>query len=180
MRHGPTSEPPLVLPSASRILAFSSIAGAMTVFGQTAGISEMPSENRGMNDLIHIGHVAARAGVSSRTVRHDQSVGRVVPSGRTKGGFRRHTGPDVRRLLLIRSLKPADFSLEQLEEIVTLRDAIVDGGAPAEVVSRYQAIIAEAVHRIRLQRERLVAAELAVELLPSTLPEAVAPVPGSR
>ena len=35
----PTSEHPVALPSACRIVAFSSIAGAMTVFGQTAGIS---------------------------------------------------------------------------------------------------------------------------------------------
>jgi hypothetical protein len=39
MRHGSHCDHPVALPSASRIIAFSSIAGAMTVFGQTAGIS---------------------------------------------------------------------------------------------------------------------------------------------
>ena len=127
-----------------------------------------------MNDAIHIGEVATRTGLSLRTVRYYDSVGLVAPSGRTEGGFRLYTEPDVQRLLLIRSLKPADFSLEQLEEIVTLRDVVVEGRAPAEIVSRYRAIVAEASHRIRLQRERLVAAELAVELLRSTLPQTIA------
>ncbi len=39
MHDGLKSEHPVALPSASRIIVFSSIAGAMTVFGQTAGIS---------------------------------------------------------------------------------------------------------------------------------------------
>lgn len=39
MHHGSQSHHPAALPSAARIIAFSSIAGAMTVFGQTAGIS---------------------------------------------------------------------------------------------------------------------------------------------
>ena len=133
-----------------------------------------------MDDAIHIGEVATRTGLSLRTVRYYDSVGLVVPSGRTEGGFRLYTEPDVQRLLLIRSLKPADFSLEQLEEIVTLRDLVVEGRAPAEVVRRYQAIVADASHRIRLQRERLVAAELAVELLRSVLPQTVAPAPRDR
>jgi DNA-binding transcriptional MerR regulator len=133
-----------------------------------------------MDDAIHIGEVATRTGLSLRTVRYYDSVGLVAPSGRTEGGFRLYTEPDVQRLLLIRSLKPADFSLEQLEEIVTLRDVVVDGRAPAEIVSRYRAIVTEASHRIRLQRERLVAAELAVELLRSTLPQTVATATGDR
>ena len=126
------------------------------------------------------GEVAARTGLSLRTVRYYDSVGLVAPSGRTEGGFRLYTEPDVQRLLLVRSLKPADFSLEQLEEIVTLRDVVVGGRAPVEVVSRSEAIIADASHRIRLQRERLVAAELAVELLRTTLSQAVAPAPRDR
>ncbi len=39
MNDGPPREHPVALPSAARIVAFSSIAGAMTVFGQAAGIS---------------------------------------------------------------------------------------------------------------------------------------------
>lgn len=39
MHHDSQSDHPAALPSAGRIIAFSSIAGAMTVFGQTAGIS---------------------------------------------------------------------------------------------------------------------------------------------
>ena len=122
-----------------------------------------------MDDAFHIGQVATRTGLSLRTVRYYESVGLVKPSGRTEGGFRLYSEPDVQRLLLVRSLKHADFSLDQLEEVVRLRDAVLGGSAGADGLARYQAIIAEASHRIRLQRERLVAAELAVELLRTTV-----------
>jgi MerR family transcriptional regulator, copper efflux regulator len=126
-----------------------------------------------MDDAIHIGEVAGRTGLSLRTVRYYESVGLVTPSGRTEGGFRLYTEPDVQRLLLIRSLKAADLTLERLEELITLRDDLRSHDperATAAADARYQAIVREAELRLKIQRERLAAAELALELLRSSVP----------
>lgn len=130
---------------------------------------------------FHIGEVASRTGLSLRTVRHWEAVGLVTPSGRTEGGFRLYTETDVQRMLIVRALKPADFSLEQLQEIADLRDELL-AVPPDERPTHRAAIrlhhILEIAHlRFKVQRERLVAAELAVEALrdltthdPTTLP----------
>ena len=38
--------------------------------------------------LLQIGEVAERAGLSLRTVRHDEEMGLIIPEKRTHGGFR--------------------------------------------------------------------------------------------
>jgi DNA-binding transcriptional MerR regulator len=117
----------------------------------------------------HIGQVATRTGLSLRTVRHWEAVGLVAPSARTDGGFRLYTEADVQRMLVIRALKPADFSLEELQEIADLRDRLMAmpaaerSGHPA--AARLADVLAVAHLRFKVQRERLVAAELAVEAL---------------
>ncbi len=133
-------------------------------------------QNRRMNDAIHIGEVASRTGLSLRTVRYYESVGLVEPSGRTEGGFRLYTEPDVQRLLLIRSLKPAEFSLEQLEQLLSLHDCLLDeeshGSDRALALARFRSLVEDAALRIRVQRERLIAAEMAIELLGAAAPAA--------
>lgn len=118
---------------------------------------------------FHIGEVASRTGLSLRTVRHWETVGLVTPSGRTEGGFRLYTEADVQRMLIVRALKPADFSLDQLQEVAELRDQLMRLPAADRAVhpaaARLRAILDIAHLRFKVQRERLVAAELAVELL---------------
>ncbi|MHB8244626.1 MAG: helix-turn-helix domain-containing protein [Acidimicrobiales bacterium] len=47
---------------------------------------------------LRIGDVAARAGVSTRTLRYYEELGLLEPSGRTAGGERRYQAHDVVRL----------------------------------------------------------------------------------
>ncbi|MBC3190045.1 MerR family transcriptional regulator [Pseudonocardia sp. C8] len=75
------------------------------------------------DELMQIGQVATRIGLSLRTIRHYDEVGLVTPSARSAGGFRLYTEADVERLALIKRLKPLDFSLEQIKELL----ATVDG-----------------------------------------------------
>ena len=51
--------------------------------------------------LMRIGEVAARLGLSLRSVRYYEEEGLVEASGRTPGGFRLYSELDVQRLLLI-------------------------------------------------------------------------------
>ncbi|MFD1829968.1 MerR family transcriptional regulator [Streptomyces desertarenae] len=73
---------------------------------------------------MQIGEVAERTGLSLRTIRHYEEVGLVVPSARTKGGFRLYTATDVDRLMVIRRMKPLDFSLEEMRDLLTITDRL--------------------------------------------------------
>lgn len=85
----------------------------------------MPDEEQGAP--WHIGAVAERTGLSLRTLRHYDEVGLLTPSSRTEGGFRLYTQDDVDRLMLIRRMKPLDFTLEQMRELLTVVDTDPDG-----------------------------------------------------
>lgn len=81
---------------------------------------------------MHIGELADRTGLSSRTIRHYDEVGLLHPSGRTEGGFRLYTDTDVTRLLIIRRMKPLGFTLEQMAELLAVVDALETAGDDTE------------------------------------------------
>jgi MerR family copper efflux transcriptional regulator len=72
--------------------------------------------------LHQIGEVADAIGLSIRTIRHYHDVGLVPPSGRTTGGFRLYTDDDIERLRLIKQMKPLDFTLEEMAELLRTLD----------------------------------------------------------
>lgn len=74
--------------------------------------------------MRQIGEVADAVGLSLRTIRHWDEVDLVPPSGRSAGGFRLYTGADIARLRLIKSLKPLDLSLEEIREVLSIRDRL--------------------------------------------------------
>ncbi|HXV92499.1 MAG TPA: MerR family transcriptional regulator [Pseudonocardia sp.] len=84
---------------------------------------------------MQIGEVANRVGLSLRTIRHWDEVGLVVPSARSAGGFRLYTEADVERLALAKTLKPLDFTLEQMRELLTTVDAVAADTGDDEAVS---------------------------------------------
>ncbi|MCH7230936.1 MerR family transcriptional regulator [Glycomyces sp. L485] len=81
------------------------------------------------SELMQIGEVAERTCLSLRTIRYYEEVGLVVPSERSRGGFRLYTDADVRRLWLIRRLKPLDLSLEQVRDLLEALDRADSGDA---------------------------------------------------
>ncbi|MEV8310965.1 MerR family transcriptional regulator [Streptomyces flavidovirens] len=80
---------------------------------------------------MQIGEVAERTGLSLRTIRHYEEVGLVIPSARSKGGFRLYTDADVERLMVIRRMKPLDFSLEEMRDLLEIIDRIAATDDPA-------------------------------------------------
>jgi DNA-binding transcriptional MerR regulator len=74
-----------------------------------------------------IGQVAEAVGLSLRTIRHYGEVGLAPPSGRSTGGFRLYTDADIERLRLVKHLKPLDFSLEEMRQLLDARDRLADG-----------------------------------------------------
>ncbi|MFY1699411.1 MULTISPECIES: MerR family transcriptional regulator [unclassified Solwaraspora] len=74
--------------------------------------------------LMQIGEVAERTGLSLRTIRYYEEVGIVVPSARSQGGFRLYTEADVARLLVVKRMKPLEFSLEQTRDLLDVLDRL--------------------------------------------------------
>ncbi|MEU7783805.1 HEAT repeat domain-containing protein [Amycolatopsis sp. NPDC049159] len=61
-----------------------------------------------------IGEVARRSGVSSRMLRHYDSLGLVRPTGRTVGGYREYSEADIRRIFHVEGLRSLGLSLRQV------------------------------------------------------------------
>ena len=105
--------------------------------------------------LMQIGDVAERVGLSLKTVRHYEEVGLVPVARRSPGGFRLYDEQAVERLLVIKQMKPLDFTLEQIRELL---DATAEFAAGPSVERRrelsvvlrdYQRLVAERTVKLR-------------------------------
>lgn len=70
--------------------------------------------------MMHIGELAERTGLSHRSIRHYDEVGLLPPSSRSEGGFRVYSEADHARLLQIMRMKPLGFSLEEIAELLPI------------------------------------------------------------
>lgn len=118
---------------------------------------------------MQIGDVAERTGLSLRTIRHYEEVGLLPESARSDGGFRLYEDAAVERLLVIRQMKPLDFTLEEMRELLGIVDALAHPGLAsaerAEARARltaYQDLVEE---RLVALRTRVVNAEAFVTQL---------------
>lgn len=88
---------------------------------------------------LRIGEVARRTDLSIRTIRHWEDMGLLTPSARSAGGFRLYSEDDVARIRLLRFMKPLDFSLEQMRELLRIRELLTS--ATSDVADRVQALV---------------------------------------
>ncbi|WP_407319657.1 MerR family transcriptional regulator [Isoptericola halotolerans] len=114
-------------------------------------------------DHKQIGEVAERTGLSLRTIRYYEEVGLVIPSARSHGGFRLYTESDIARLMLVKRMKPLDFSLDEMRELLTTLDELERGDLGPdrreETLERLALFEAAAEERCRSLRDRLESAE---------------------
>lgn len=117
-------------------------------------------------DTFQIGEVAETVGLSIRTIRHYDELNIVGPSGRTTGGFRLYTDTDVAKLRLAKHLKPLQFSLEEIQEIIALLDAD-EQGHPGELTRAEQlgTYAERAEQQYQVLRTQLAAAEEVIATL---------------
>ncbi|GGU94006.1 MerR family transcriptional regulator [Actinomadura cremea] len=122
---------------------------------------------------MQIGEVADRTGLSLRTIRHYEDVGLALPTARSQGGFRLYTDDDVARLLVIKRMKPLDFTLEEMRDLLTILDELqsadTDENTRADLTKRlavYRALVEERCAKIRsrLSDAEQFSAELSTEL----------------
>ncbi|MGW4066178.1 MerR family transcriptional regulator [Nocardia grenadensis] len=94
-----------------------------------------------------IGEVARRSGVSTRMLRHYDTLGLVRPTGRTVGGYREYSPADIRRIFHVESLRSLGLSLREVGR--ALQDPAF---TPAELVG---ALIQRTEARVRREQELL-------------------------
>jgi len=105
---------------------------------------------------MQIGDVAERTGLSLRTIRHYEEVGLLPEAQRSAGGFRLYTEDAVGRLLLIKRMKPLDFSLEEMRDLIEVRDRLASPRLSAktradllERLSTYQSLVEHQLDALR-------------------------------
>ena len=73
--------------------------------------------------LFTIEQVAARTGLTKRTLRYYEEVGLLTPTDRTEGNYRRYSEMDIQRLERIKKLRDLlGFSLAEIRELLNADD----------------------------------------------------------
>lgn len=96
-------------------------------------------------DLLRVGELAKRAGISIRMLRHYDRLGLLVPSTRTDADYRLYSADDVARLHSIQALRQIGLPLKEIKALLagTLE--------PLPVVIQRQIVALE--HQIRQASE---------------------------
>lgn len=106
---------------------------------------------------VHIGEMAKKSGLSSRTLRHYEEIGLIPATGRSEGGFRVYTDGDFRRLMTIRRMKALSYSTAEMGRLLALLE-VLESDAPegerADARSKLLALLEDAnARRAKLARE---------------------------
>ena len=94
-------------------------------------------------ELLLIGQLASRCGVSKRTVDFYTGLGLLTPVRRSAGNFRLYQPSDVRRIAAIRRLEGQGIRLDEITHLLTDRAAedhtrcadLSEGPCPADPVA---------------------------------------------
>lgn len=69
---------------------------------------------------MNIGEAANSSGISSKMIRHYESIGLIQPSARTASGYRTYSEQDLHTLRFIKSARSMGFSLDQVQQLLSL------------------------------------------------------------
>jgi DNA-binding transcriptional MerR regulator len=101
---------------------------------------------------MQIQELAQRTGLPPSTIRYYESIDLLPPPRRQPNGYRLYREADVDRLRLVAGLRALDFSIDDIAEILALRD---QGEAPCRVVLELLAHKADEIQRRVTELERL-------------------------
>jgi DNA-binding transcriptional MerR regulator len=97
-------------------------------------------------ELFTIGQLAARTGLTARTVRFWSDAGLVPPAGRSAGGYRLYDAEAVARLDLVRTLRELGLGLEVVRAVLSRAATL------AQVAAAHVAVLDEQIRILRLRR----------------------------
>lgn len=110
---------------------------------------------------MRIGELAATASVPAKTIRYYEAIGLLPPPPRHPNGYRSYDPSAGDRLRFVKAAQAVGFTLTEIKEILTLRDA---GEEPCrhvlELVDRRERDIAEqitALEEMQAELRRLAA-----------------------
>jgi DNA-binding transcriptional MerR regulator len=106
--------------------------------------------------MMQIGELGEAIGLPTQTIRYYERMGLLPKPQRASNGYRGYAEPDVRRLRFIHSARVLEFSLDDIKEILDLRDR---GKAPCRVVMALMDQQITAIDR-RIKELRQLKAEL--------------------
>lgn len=109
--------------------------------------------------LMSIGQLAKSAQVGVDTVRFYEKQGLMLSVSRRASGYREYRPDDLRRLQFIRRAKELGFSLEEIGELLTLKNQPTRGVEKVKVVARQKLLQVDS-KIAELQRLRKVLADL--------------------
>lgn len=75
-----------------------------------------------MINQLNIGELAQQVDVATSLVRYYEEIGLLPAAARAENGYRIYSRDDVDRLQFIQRAKALDFSLEEIKEILGLRE----------------------------------------------------------
>ncbi len=97
--------------------------------------------------MLRIGELGEKVDLPAQTIRYYEQMGLLPKPARGPNGYRVYDDPDEQRLRFIRSARALDFSIDDIREILDLRDR---GVAPCRVALGLMESRIEAIdHHIR-------------------------------
>jgi DNA-binding transcriptional MerR regulator len=101
--------------------------------------------------MLKVGELAARAGLTVRTLHHYDSIGLLVPSARSDAGYRLYHRDDVARLQQIQALRMSGMALADIGHYL-------DGpeGSPLAIIERQIDALGRQIDGAARMREQLV------------------------
>jgi DNA-binding transcriptional MerR regulator len=105
---------------------------------------------------MKIQDLSQMAGVSAKTIRYYEEIGLLPAPARTENNYRQYGEQDVDRLRLVAGARRLDLSLDDIQEILAMRD---QGEAPCRVLLERMEEkaneIAERIHALQQMESEL-------------------------
>jgi DNA-binding transcriptional MerR regulator len=109
---------------------------------------------------MRIGELADRLGITTKSIRFYESIGLMPDPPRTPSGYRDYAEADAERLTFIKTAQRLGLSLDEISEIIGLRDRGQQPcGYVADVLHRQVADLDHRIREMRKLRDELIALE---------------------
>lgn len=120
-----------------------------------------------MSELRQIGEVANELNINPKTIRYYEEFGLIPPPQRTERGYRVFNRSDIDRLAFILRARELDFSLDDIGEILALRE---NGETPClyvtELVDKQVAAIDAKIATLNQLRQELETIQRQAQTIP--------------